>query len=201
MATIYMILNLENNRRYYGGTTGIQTRKNIHKQRLNSGTHYNAQLQKDWANLGQDKFKFKIVKILKKSKMKEMVQFYIDTTEPELCYNVYKPKVVKKPPKPLSALVGKIYAIINIESGKIYYGGTIEITRRKYRHKYMLNLVIHYNKYLQEDWIKFGGQDKFKFRIIEKEIPINLLRERETFHINSTPEELRYNIYKKLKRI
>lgn len=61
-----------------------------------------------------------------------------------------------------------IYKIRNIVNGKFYIGSTIRPKYiRKYEHFSALRSNLHYNKYLQNAWNKYG-ESNFIFELIEK---------------------------------
>lgn len=78
---------------------------------------------------------------------------------------------------------GWIYAIENKVNGKMYIGLTRDIKDRWYRHKRYLRLNEHVNEHLQNSYNKHGRK-KFKFKIIEKGIPVEELGQKEKFYIN-----------------
>lgn len=60
-----------------------------------------------------------------------------------------------------------IYAIENIISQKLYIGKSINVKKRILEHKRKLKNNVHFNKYLQKSWLKYGFEN-FKFKIIEE---------------------------------
>jgi group I intron endonuclease len=81
-----------------------------------------------------------------------------------------------------------IYAITNIQNGRVYIGrGTFAMRWRQ--HRYLLRKGTHYNPDLQKDWIEYG-EDMFTFTVIEVAPHSSnryCLRGRERFHISRTP--------------
>lgn len=63
-----------------------------------------------------------------------------------------------------------VYEIINIETGKKYFGSTVDYKRRVFRHKNELRNGTHPNIWLQLDFDKYG-ESAFKFNILEKGKP------------------------------
>ena len=60
-----------------------------------------------------------------------------------------------------------IYAIVNTVTGKTYIGmARTSFGVRWSTHRSTLNRQCHENRYLQEDWLKYGA-DAFEFRILE----------------------------------
>lgn len=93
--------------------------------------------------------------------------------------------------------IAGIYIIKNLINNKIYVGQSIDIKRRFYTHKYKLNSCKHPNKYLQEEWIKYG-KENFVFEIVEK-CNKELLKEKEKYwikHYNANNKKIGYNISK-----
>lgn len=76
-----------------------------------------------------------------------------------------------------------IYCIRNLKSNKVYIGQSKDILRRKKEHVYYLQKGNHHNKYLQNAWNKCNPED-FIFTIIETNIKIENLTEREGYWIN-----------------
>lgn len=58
-----------------------------------------------------------------------------------------------------------VYKIENRENGKVYIGSSVEIERRFYKHKLMLDSDKHQNIHLQRAWNKYG-KDKFDFLVL-----------------------------------
>ena len=92
-------------------------------------------------------------------------------------------KFFKESDKIMSNQSGYIYKITCLINNKVYIGQTIDFKRRKYEHFNRLNKNKSDNKYLQEDYNKYG-KENFKFEIIEECKKDNLL-ERETYWINN----------------
>ena len=92
-------------------------------------------------------------------------------------------KFFKESDKIMSNQNGYIYKITCLINNKVYIGQTIDFKRRKYEHFNRLNRNKSDNKYLQEDYNKYG-KENFKFEIIEECKKDNLL-ERETYWINN----------------
>lgn len=63
-----------------------------------------------------------------------------------------------------------VYEIVNIRTGKKYFGSTVNYERRAFRHKNELRNGTHPNRYLQLDFDKYG-ESAFRFNILEKGKP------------------------------
>lgn len=59
-----------------------------------------------------------------------------------------------------------VYAIINIETNKVYIGSTVDFKGRWVYHKSRLRHDKHDNSYLQHSWNKYG-EDAFEFGVLE----------------------------------
>jgi group I intron endonuclease len=105
-AGIYLIRNKITNRCYYGSSTHIKKRFQIHKQHLNENKHHNKNLQNDWNAYGEETFSFEIIETemtyvkLKPSdykKLKERIfqkeKAYI-IKNAETCFNIWIDKGV-----------------------------------------------------------------------------------------------------------
>lgn len=98
-----------------------------------------------------------------------------------------------------------IYRIRNLVNGKFYIGSTIRPKYiRKYEHFSALRAKLHYNKYLQNAWNKYG-ESNFIFELVEKlEFSDNLskveigkkLIDREAYFIHDLNPE--YNLDKEI---
>ena len=84
-----------------------------------------------------------------------------------------------------------VYAINNIENGKMYIGSTINLRKRVYEHKSKLNSNYHRNKGLQKDFNKLGW-DGFNVKIIKK-VKNDNLKQREKEIIKKQKENNMYN--------
>ena len=92
-------------------------------------------------------------------------------------------------------LVSGIYYIENITTNKKYIGQAYNIEDRWKKHTYKLNNNMHYNKYLQSAWNKYGECD-FKFCVLEY-CKKDELDSREKYYINlynTIDRELGYNL-------
>ncbi|MFW5872282.1 MAG: GIY-YIG nuclease family protein [bacterium] len=79
---IYKIINLENGKFYLGSTKNLKKRKREHFWALRKNRHNNPYLQNSFNKHGKEKFKFKIVKIVKnESDLLDVEQKYLDKTK------------------------------------------------------------------------------------------------------------------------
>lgn len=85
-----------------------------------------------------------------------------------------------------------IYAIKHIESGKIYIGQAVIISRRWKDHQHKLRCNKHHNSYLQHAWNKYG-EESFVFEILEK-CPVEVLTEKELAWVTKHTKDMLYNI-------
>lgn len=75
-----------------------------------------------------------------------------------------------------------VYSITHIESGKRYIGSSIHIEQRWNSHISALNRGINDNPHLQNAWNKHG-KESFLFEILEDNIDVSLLEEKENKYI------------------
>lgn len=78
-----------------------------------------------------------------------------------------------------------VYEIVNIKTGKKYFGSTVNYERRAFRHKNELRNGIHPNRWLQSDFNKYG-ESAFRFNILEKGKP-SKIKYIEQDYINQNP--------------
>ena len=64
---VFQIRNTVNNKIFIESSTDLISIWNRHRFQLNLGSHPNSGLQKDWNELGEDKFKYEIVSEIKQS--------------------------------------------------------------------------------------------------------------------------------------
>ena len=60
-----------------------------------------------------------------------------------------------------------LYAIRHLESGKAYFGSSVDIKRRFKEHRTGLKFGKHHCKYLQNSWNKHG-EEKFEFIVLKE---------------------------------
>lgn len=88
---IYRITNIVDGRSYIGKTgMNFGDRWDSHRSLLNSGSHFNKQLQSAWVEFGEDSFEFQIiVSADDRSALDNLEMFYIaQYRETASCYNV-----------------------------------------------------------------------------------------------------------------
>lgn len=90
-----------------------------------------------------------------------------------------------------------IYTITNLINGKVYIGKTNNFRKRKNGHLCLLTRGVHYNKYLQNSWNKYGSHN-MKFDIIDTDATsYEDLSEREQYYIKlskSWDQDFGYNM-------
>lgn len=89
-----------------------------------------------------------------------------------------------------------VYIIRNIVTGKYYVGSSVNIENRWAGHIKSLESNSHNNQYLQNAWNKYG-KDNFVFEILEIVDNRDLLRDRETYYLQSmkcTDKDVGYNM-------
>lgn len=74
--------------------------------------------------------------------------------------------------------MGTVYAIENLENGKVYIGSSIVYQARQRWHRWALKNGRHPNEHLQRAW-NFYGESTFIFTVLENNIPIGLLNKQE----------------------
>lgn len=88
---IYRITNTVNGKSYIGKTgMNFGDRWDSHRSLLNSGSHFNKQLQSAWMEFGEDSFEFQIVELVTdRDSLDSLEMFYIaQYRESDSCYNV-----------------------------------------------------------------------------------------------------------------
>jgi len=90
---VYAIVNKVNGKRYIGSTINPTKRHSHHVQSLNSGSHPNNHLQREWNEYGEDNFEFiDIAKTNDYSILRGLESTMIkvnDATNPEIGYNKF----------------------------------------------------------------------------------------------------------------
>lgn len=89
-----------------------------------------------------------------------------------------------------------VYAVTHLPTGKLYIGASINAEYRLlYNHRSSLRRGASENRFLQEDWNRYGEM-QFSFEIVEVCSEENL-RDREKFHIDFFADSgLLYNIHR-----
>jgi hypothetical protein len=72
---VFAIKNTKNGKVFLGGSLNLYNIDGRNKFRLNTGSHYNERLQKDWNTYGEGAFTFEI---LEKLKLKDDVNYNYD---------------------------------------------------------------------------------------------------------------------------
>nr|ALO21472.1 putative GIY-YIG homing endonuclease [Lobochlamys culleus] len=88
---VYMILCVENNKRYYGESTNVSSRLSQHKSRLRRNIHEISELQRDWNLYGEDFFEFSVLFISRDcdKAQREALELEYITRHSDLCYNKF----------------------------------------------------------------------------------------------------------------
>lgn len=90
-----------------------------------------------------------------------------------------------------------VYSILNIVNDKRYVGSTINPSSRLREHFNSLSKGSHHSILLQRAFNKYG-EHSFTVDILEEDIPLNILRDREQYWIDKINPE--YNIYKDVRK-
>lgn len=85
MIGIYKILNLKNNKLYYGSSKNIKKRWATHRNHLKNNKHVNCILQRAWDKYGESSFSFEVVELCSENNLLLTEQKYLDLN-PE--YNI-----------------------------------------------------------------------------------------------------------------
>ncbi len=99
---VFQIRNTVNNKIFVESSINLDAIWNRHRVQLNFGNHRNEELQKDWTELGQDKFKYEIISEIEendnpetdyKKEVKLLEEMYMEELKPfgEKGYNRRKP--------------------------------------------------------------------------------------------------------------
>lgn len=79
--------------------------------------------------------------------------------------------------------MGCIYAIENLENGKVYIGSAIKNKARWRNHKCALRNGTHHNSHLQRAW-DYYGKESFEFLVVENHVPSSDLIEAEQYWLD-----------------
>lgn len=85
-----------------------------------------------------------------------------------------------------------VYGILNIVTGAIYVGSSVQMRKRWQVHRRQLARGEHDNTPMQRSWVKHG-EENFVFYVVARGIPEEILWDLETDFIPACPEE-RYNL-------
>lgn len=101
MYTIYLIINLQNNKIYVGSSIYFVRRKCTHLSSLRRGVHYNYKLQKDFNLFGEEWFVIRPLKSYDNITYEQLLdkeQVLLDTLKPEynIAKNVEQPYIGRK---------------------------------------------------------------------------------------------------------
>jgi group I intron endonuclease len=89
-------------------------------------------------------------------------------------------------------MISGIYHIIHRCSGMTYIGQACDVYRRWGEHRSNLRRGTHWNHHLQRAFSKHG-EDAFDFELRET-VPADQLTVAEQYHLDSIPNDLRYNV-------
>jgi len=99
---VYMILCLENNKRYYGESENVSSRLSNHRSRLRRNIHEVSEMQRDFNLYGPDCFQFSAIFISRdctKERRKALETEYI-ARHYDICYNKFEKSSRKKQDNP-----------------------------------------------------------------------------------------------------
>lgn len=85
-----------------------------------------------------------------------------------------------------------VYAILHVESNKMYIGSSHDCMKRYAYHRFQLNNNTHFNSHLQNAWNKYN-EEAFELIILE-EINENFLLKREQYYLDTLGINTLYNI-------
>lgn len=96
-----------------------------------------------------------------------------------------------------SKVFNGVYMIHNTLHNKKYIGSTKDINRRLSTHKRELSMGSHNNRAMQKDY-DIAGPNQFKYVILEKEIPGNLLTAYEKYYMYKHDSVVMYKGYNQM---
>ena len=79
-------------------------------------------------------------------------------------------------------MISCVYQILNLVTGDMYIGSSVNYKERWCRHRKDLRAGRHHSKYLQRSWIKYG-EASFEFRVLEF-CSSDLIREQENYWLD-----------------
>lgn len=104
---IYVIICLENNKRYYGVSVNVSRRLSQHKSRLRRGLHEIKAMQDDYNLYGEEKFKFGAIShslqqtaLERESAESQLINDFIAIYSKDSCYNTFANSFRKKEANP-----------------------------------------------------------------------------------------------------
>ena len=80
-AGVYYIYNIQNGKAYVGSSRDLRKRFNGHLNKLRKGCHRNQHLQRAWKKYGEEKFAFRVIKLVNEENLIKEEQFSIDLLE------------------------------------------------------------------------------------------------------------------------
>ena len=96
-----------------------------------------------------------------------------------------------------SKVFNGVYMIHNTYHDKKYIGSTKDINRRLQTHKRELQMGSHNNRVMQKDYDKVGPT-LFRYVILEKELPVNLLTAYEKYYMYIHDSVVMYKGYNQM---
>jgi len=88
MSGVYQIVCQKTGKRYIGSSKRPERRWNQHRYLLRKSTHVNNVLQDAWNACGESNFSFEILELCEDAIAKEREQWWIDSTDPALLFNL-----------------------------------------------------------------------------------------------------------------
>lgn len=92
---VYVIICQVNKMVYVGGSAKVKKRWAVHVALLNRCEHFNEQLQRDWMQYGQGKFKFRRIKDTDVEDYKQKEKFFISMLESK-GFRLYNTRMTRK---------------------------------------------------------------------------------------------------------
>lgn len=91
-----------------------------------------------------------------------------------------------------------VYIIRNTRNEKVYVGSTVNVKKRWQEHRRTLRRGTHHARHLQNAWNKYG-EDVFVFELVETDVNIEVLLEREQHHLDEYARNVLYNTAPKVR--
>lgn len=95
---------------------------------------------------------------------------------------------MKKPQGLSGRNLAGVYTITNGVNDKFYVGGSIDLLKRFYQHRWQLRTGCHPNRHLQNAWLKYDGEENFEFALVKVCSPDDVLAEEQFAIDNLRPE-------------